>query len=57
MQIMTSADVAKYFKTSERVIIRMAEKGELHGLKTEEGWRFHIGYIAGFIKTEMKGHK
>jgi len=48
--IMTTRELAEYIKMNEKTVLKMAQRGELPGVKIGNQWRFHIDSIDEYIQ-------
>lgn len=49
--IMTTRELAEYIKMNEKTVLKMAQQGELPGVKIGNQWRFHMDAIDQYIQT------
>ncbi|MDP8298745.1 MAG: PTS sugar transporter subunit IIA [Candidatus Tantalella remota] len=52
-QILTTQELADYMRLNEKTILKMAQKGELPGVKVGSQWRFHLGVIDRYIQKDI----
>ncbi|MBF0484188.1 MAG: PTS sugar transporter subunit IIA [Candidatus Omnitrophica bacterium] len=50
-QVMTTRELAEYIKLNEKTIIKMAQNGELPGVKVGNQWRFHLASIDKYLQN------
>ncbi len=51
--IMTTKELAEYIKLNEKTVIKMAQNGELPGIKIGNQWRFHLTAIDKYLQGEI----
>jgi PTS system nitrogen regulatory IIA component len=51
--ILTTKELAEYIKLNEKTIIKMAQQGELPGVKVGNQWRFHLSVIDDYLQGNM----
>jgi excisionase family DNA binding protein len=49
--VLTAAEVARYLKVSTSTVRRLAETGELHGVKIGRAWRFSQRSLELFLES------
>lgn len=52
-QVLTTQDLADYMKLNEKTILKMAQKGELPGVKVGSQWRFHLEAIDRYLQRDI----
>ncbi len=52
-RIMTTRELAEYIKLNEKTVIKMAQNGELPGVKIGAQWRFHLSAIDRYIQNDV----
>ena len=50
-RIMTTRELAEYIKLNEKTVLKMAQQGDLPGVKVGNQWRFHVDAIDQYIQT------
>ncbi len=51
--IMTTQELAEYIKLNEKTVIKMAQSGELPGVKVGNQWRFHLSSIDNYLQGKI----
>lgn len=49
--IMTTKELAEYIKINEKTVLKMAQKGQLPGVKIGNQWRFHLSTIDAYLQN------
>ena len=49
--ILTTKELADYLKLNEKTIIKMAQAGNIPGVKIGNQWRFHLSSINDYLMT------
>lgn len=49
-QILTTQELADYIKLNEKTILKMAQQGELPGVKVGNQWRFHLEAVDRYLQ-------
>ncbi|MCF7870228.1 MAG: PTS sugar transporter subunit IIA [Candidatus Omnitrophica bacterium] len=52
-QVLTTKELARYIKLNEKTIIKMAQNGEIPGVKVGNQWRFHIDAIDSYLQNKI----
>lgn len=52
-QVLTTQELADYMKLNEKTILKMAQKGELPGVKIGNQWRFHMSAIDQYLQKDI----
>ncbi len=52
-QILTTKELAQYLKLNEKTVIKMAQAGELPGVKLGGQWRFHRVSIDAYLQHKI----
>jgi excisionase family DNA binding protein len=52
-QVLTTKELAEYIKLNEKTIIKMAQTGEIPGVKVGSQWRFHIDAIDSYLQNKI----
>ena len=52
-RVMTTKDLAKYIQLNEKTIIKMAQNGQIPGVKIANQWRFHSVAIDSYLLKEV----
>ncbi len=52
-QILTTQELAEYMKLNEKTILKMAQKGELPGVKIGSQWRFNLEAIDRYLQKDI----
>ncbi len=52
-KILTTQELADYMKLNEKTILKMAQKGELPGVKVGSQWRFHLEAIDQYLQKNI----
>ena len=52
-QILTTKELAEYLKLNEKTVIKMAQSGELPGVKLGGQWRFHLVSIDAYLQRKI----
>lgn len=52
-QVLTTKELADYMKLNEKTILKMAQKGELPGVKVGNQWRFHLAAIDNYLQKDI----
>lgn len=52
-RIMTTKELAGYIKLNEKTVIKMAQSGELPGVKIGAQWRFHAESIDAYMQNDI----
>ena len=52
-QVLTTQELADYMKLNEKTILKMAQKGELPGVKIGSQWRFHLEAIDRYLQKDI----
>jgi PTS system nitrogen regulatory IIA component len=55
-EIMTLSEIARYFKVSDKTILRMVGKGEIPAHKISGQWRFQRAAIDQWLTAKMRDH-
>jgi excisionase family DNA binding protein len=48
--ILTTKELARYVKVNEKTLIKLAQNGEIPGVKVGNQWRFHSAVIDNYLK-------
>lgn len=51
--IMTTKELAQYIRINEKTVIKMAQKGQLPGVKVGNQWRFHLESIDKYLQNDI----
>lgn len=51
--IMTTKEVAQYIKVNEKTVLKLAQYGELPGVKVGNQWRFHLVAIDHYLQKQF----
>ena len=51
--IMTTKELADYIKLNEKTVIKMAQNGEIPGIKIGAQWRFHLESIDAYVQNDI----
>lgn len=51
--IMTTKELAEYIKLNEKTVIKMAQTGEIPGIKVGNQWRFHLMTIDDYLQGRL----
>ena len=51
--IMTTRELAEYIKLNEKTIIKMAQNGDIPGIKVGNKWRFRLSAIDNYLQGEV----
>ncbi len=49
-RVITTKELANYLKLNEKTILKMAQSGELPGVKIASQWRFHLSAIDRYLQ-------
>ena len=52
-RVMTTRELAEYIKLNEKTVIKMAQNGEIPGVKIGSQWRFHLDNIDAFLQKDI----
>ncbi len=52
-QVLTTQELATYMKLNEKTILKMAQKGELPGVRVGSQWRFHLVAIDRYLQKDI----
>ena len=52
-EVMTTQELAEYIKMNEKTIIKMAQSGDLPGVKVGNKWRFRLSAIDDYLQGEV----
>ncbi|MFA5088314.1 MAG: PTS sugar transporter subunit IIA [Candidatus Omnitrophota bacterium] len=52
-RIMTTKELAEYIKLNEKTVIKMAQNGQLPGVKIGNQWRFHLAAIDSYLQNGL----
>lgn len=52
-KIMTTRELAEYIKLNEKTVLKMAQKGQIPGVKIGNQWRFHLTSIDNYLQDEI----
>ncbi len=52
-KILTTQELAEYMKLNEKTVLKMAQKGELPGVKIGSQWRFHLDAIDRYLQKDI----
>lgn len=52
-QVLTTQELAAYMKLNEKTILKMAQKGELPGVKIGSQWRFHLAAVDRYLQKDI----
>lgn len=52
-KILTTSELADYIKLNEKTILKMAQQGELPGVKIGSQWRFHLEAVDRFLQRDL----
>ncbi len=53
MEVLTTRELADYMKLNEKTILKMAQKGELPGVKIGSQWRFYLEAIDQYLQKDI----
>lgn len=56
-KIMTVAEVAEYLRLGEATVYRLAQEGEIPGVKVGRSWRFKKGMIDEWFRQQGRGER
>ncbi|MBN2542324.1 PTS sugar transporter subunit IIA [bacterium] len=51
--VMTTRELARYIKLNEKTVLRMAQNGQIPGVKIGNQWRFHLASIDRYLQTDL----
>ncbi|MBU1084028.1 MAG: PTS sugar transporter subunit IIA [Candidatus Omnitrophota bacterium] len=52
-RVLTTKELADYMKLNEKTILKMAQKGEIPGVKVGSRWRFHLEAIDPYLQKDI----
>ncbi len=52
--ILTTKELAGYMKLNEKTVLKMAQNGEIPGVKIGSQWRFHLSAIEKHLQKDMR---
>lgn len=52
-KIMTTRELAEYIKLHEKTVLKMAQNGQIPGMKIGNQWRFHLSSIDNYLQDEI----
>jgi len=51
--VMTTKELAEYIKMNEKTVLKMAQNGQIPGVKIGNQWRFHLTSIDGYLQRDI----
>lgn len=52
-KVLTTKEVAEYIKLNEKTVLKLAQYGELPGVKMGNQWRFHLTSIDQYLQKQL----
>ena len=51
--VMTTKELAEYIKMNEKTVLKMAQNGQIPGVKMGKQWRFHLESIDNYLQNDI----
>jgi excisionase family DNA binding protein len=51
--VMTTKELAEYIKLNEKTVIKLAQNGQIPGVKIGNQWRFHLSAIDAYLQEKI----